>query len=336
MPKELGYEDYEKIISARNESILTKFREKTVLGVTNSDLLAILNEVRNYWKDQYRPALTSFSCEAVESSKKIAEEAALIFLLTASGLGIHDDIIDKSIKKHFRRTILESHGLKKALLAGDLLIVKGWSSFKDIIDESAMPAKINQMMGVYERICLEICEGQFNELNSIKNVDLELEQYEKILWQSAADIEACTKIGAMLGHGSETEVAALAEFGRHLGFIKRLEDDVRETLNLEGNLSQRLINERIPLPILFTAKASTDNYHKIKIILSKHEIDSFDIKELLEKCFRAEAFSYIRELAQKNSHEAATKLNYIKSSLALNVLKHLNSKTLGDLEELCL
>jgi geranylgeranyl pyrophosphate synthase len=335
MPEELGSEDFEKIISARNENILKKLGEKSVLGVTNSDLLAILNKVRSYWKDQYRPALTSFSCEAVGGSKKIGEAAALIFSLAASGLGIHDDIIDNSMKKHFRRTILELHGLKETLLAGDLLIVKGWSSFKDIIDESAAPSKIGQMMGEYERICLEICEGQFNEINCIKNVDLEMEQYEKVLWQSAADIEACTKIGAMLGHGSEAEVTALAEFGRHLGFVKRLEDDVRETLNLEGTLSQRLINERIPLPILFTAKASTDNYNKIKIILSKQEIDSFDIKDLLEECFRAEAFSYIREIAQKNSDEAAAKLNCLKPSFARNVLNHLNSTTLSDLEELC-
>ncbi len=40
--------------------------------------------------------------------------------LTSAGGGIHDDIIDRSVNKHFRNTVYGLYGLNSALLVGDL------------------------------------------------------------------------------------------------------------------------------------------------------------------------------------------------------------------------
>ena len=86
------------------ERTFSKFRQVSVSGVTNSDLLTVLQNVNDYWKDPLRPALTSLSCEAVGGTFELATDASVMFALVSAGFGIHDDIIDKTSIKHFRKT----------------------------------------------------------------------------------------------------------------------------------------------------------------------------------------------------------------------------------------
>jgi geranylgeranyl pyrophosphate synthase len=322
-------------IDTRCQRILAKFGQEAVADVNNPRLLSILAHVTGYWKDEFRPALTSFSCEAVGGSIGMADDAGVIFTLACAGFGIHDDIIDKSSKKHFRWTVPGIYGLEGALLAGDLLIVKAWARFQDVMRKTT-PSKTADMMQVYGNLLTEVCESEFMETQCIKNVDIELEDYTKILWKSAADAEACTRIGAILGNGSKMEVRALAEFGRRFGFTHRLADDVRDTLNFEGNLPERLINERIPLPILYAARSSNTRRAEIELIVKKQSITPLDIKTLLMHCFRSEAFRYVKKIARKNSRDAEQTLRTLEPSFARKLLALMNTQSSTELEELCL
>lgn len=329
------YQEMSRQIDARCQGILAKFGQEAVADVNNPRLLSILAHVTGYWKDDFRPALTSFSCEAVGGSIGMADDAGVIFTLACAGFGIHDDIIDKSSKKHFRRTVPGIYELESALLAGDLLIVKAWARFQDVMRKTT-PSKTADMMQVYGKLLTEVCESEFMEASCIKNIDIELEDYAKILWKSAADAEACTRIGAILGNGSKMEVQALAEFGRRFGFTHRLADDVKDTLNVEGNLPERLMNERIPLPILYAAKSSRRRYAEIELIVEKQSITPLDIKTLLTHCFRSEAFEHIKKIAKKNSKEIDQTLRTLKPSFARKMLSLMNNKSSAELEELCL
>ena len=187
-----------------------------------------------------------------------------------------------------------------------------------------------------EHLSLEICETELMEFSCRHNLDIELEYCKKILWKSMADTEACARIGAMLGDGTENEVQALAEFGRRLGFMYRLANDVKDSLNIEGNLPHRLENETVPLPVLFAAKSSNENYLKIKSILEKSPITPLDAKEILEVCFETEAFAYVRHIAQKNARKAARKLRFLRPSYARNMLSSMIERSFEDFSDLCL
>lgn len=213
-------------------------------------MLAVLQYVNDYWNDPFRPALTSFSCEAVGGSIETAIDASVLFSLASAGFGLHDDIIDKSSKKHFRKTALGLFGAYGALLAGDLLIVKASSLLGGIVQNAQLKAA-SEVIRAFRVSYTEICEAEFMALSCRQNLDVALETIQNMLWKSAADTEACAKIGALLGNGSGQDVNNLAQIGRRIGFYRRLLDEVRDTLNIEGNLPQRLTNERIPLPILF-------------------------------------------------------------------------------------
>ena len=303
--------------------------------ISDSDLLAILETVNDYWDDGFRPALTSFSCEAVGGTFAMAIDAGVMFTLASAGFGIHDDIIDKTATKHSRKTIPRLFGVDKALLAGDLLILKASTIVQEIIQKDPS-VKIADILKAYELHYTEICEAEFIGVTNRGNIDIGLEKYEKMLWKSTADSEACGRIGAILGNGSKQEVDSLAKFGRKLGFYRRLLGDLRDCLNVEGNLPHRLKNETIPLPILYAAKSSSRIKGEIRSILSKTEINDADFQQLLNFTSKTGAFAYMHKIAKKNCDEAAANLTMLKPSLARHALSLLNVKFFVDIHRLCL
>jgi len=333
--KDFASEDLTSLIKKRGQRVLRKFGKVAVCGVKDPQLLSILHDVRAYWKDMFRPAFTSFCCEAVGSQPEAVDDVSLMITLASAGGGIHDDIIDKSLNKHFRMTVFGLHGLDHALLVGDLLIIKGWTVAREAVKKSYEPEKFAEVIEVFGRWTLDVCEAEFMEISCRKNLDTELVHYQKILRKSMADIEGCARLGAIRGGGSPQEVEALAEFGSRLGFSFRLEDDVKDTLNKEGNLAHRLQYESVPLPILYAAKSSREKYFRIKSILDKSAINPLDIKKLLEFCIETEAFTYVLKTAMKNAREASTKLRLLKPSKARNVLKLMIEKSLADISNLC-
>jgi geranylgeranyl diphosphate synthase, type I len=308
--------------------------ERTLLSdASTPELTSILKEIVDNWRDVFRPALTALSCEAVGGKPEATANAGLMFALASAGFGIHDDIIDRSERKHFRTTILGRHGVDSALLVGDLLLVKAWAAASEMIGSIA-PETVKKVLKEYGRLNVEICEAELLESRCRKKLETDLKTHEGILWKAMAEIEACTRIGAILGGGSESEVEALAEYGRRLGFAYRLTDELRDTLNIEGNLQHRLQHESMPLPLLYAAKSSEERYRRIQTAIQKESLGPADIRELLEICFDSKAPQYIYNLAKRNETKNSSILKSLRPSSAQNILSTLNKQSLANIKDL--
>ena len=266
----------------------------------------------------------------------MADDACLMFTLAAAGFGIHDDILDRSTNKHLRMTIMGLHGVDNALLVGDLLIVKAWTVVHEMIRKTCNPTKIADIVEVYGNLSVEICEAEFMETLCRRKLEIDLEYYKNVLWKAMAEMEACTKIGAIIGDGKKNEVEALAEFGRRLGFMSRLADDMEDCLNLKGDLAHRIQYESVPLPLLVAAKSSNEKYLQIKNIIEKTKITPGDVKALLKFCFETEAFESVCKMAKENEVKAAYKLRLLKPSSARNVLLAMNKRAYARIVNLCI
>lgn len=319
-PKTPEAEELKTLLEERSKEVLLKFRQTAVLGIKNPELITVLETVTKYWTDAFRPALASFCCEAVGGKPNETEDVSLMITLMAAGLGIHDDIIDKSTSKHFRMTLLGLYDSDISLLAGELLIVKSLASIRKIIEKNLPAKKIIDIINLFENFFVEVWEGEYLETRCRRNLDTSLEEYKRILWMSTADVEACARLGAILGNGSSIEVNILAEFGRRLGFMSQLLNEVTDTLNTDGALFNKLDRESVPLPILYTSKNS-ENYQKIKLIFDKQFFSAKDVETILKLCFECNAFVYISNLAEKNKIEALEKLCQLKPSFARDILQ---------------
>jgi geranylgeranyl pyrophosphate synthase len=245
--------------------------------------------------------------------------------LLVAGMGIHDDIIDKTKRKHFRRTILGTHGIDKALLAGDLFIIKGLLRVQDHFLKDCSLDRKEKVIEVIQCFLFEIYDGEMLDISCRKNLNTDLEEYNKIITKLAADAWACAKIGGIIGDGSDGEISALEEFGRLLGSVSILASEVRDILNEDFALLHRLEHESVPLGVLYAAKTSKEIAQKIRAILSQRSVKPsiFDIQDL---CCQAKSVAYIENLAQEMAIKAEKNLQSLKScearsylSLMLNV-----------------
>lgn len=326
---EISGEELARLLQVRGKKVLKKFEEMIFVGIENPRLLSILEDVHKRGKDTYRPALISLSCEAVGGEPDDTDIVSLMISLAGAGIGIHDDIIDKSETKGFMRTILGLYDVDDALLAGDLLIVKGLTAVHEIVRKAYQPQKVADIIQAFQRYYFEICEGVFMEKSWRKNVETELDFCHKVLWKFGSDGEACTRLGAMVGDATEAEVEALGGYGRRLCYVCRLADEVKDTLNLEGSLLRRLKYESVPLPLIYAAKSSKENSAKLKAILGGDATPS-DIGPLLDLCFETDAFNYVRKIAQKNMDKAVRLLHTLMPSKARTALTLMLEDTFPD------
>ena len=328
-----------QLMRDRSLRILERFRQIATAELTEPKLLAILADVKKYWSDShaaalFRPALTSFSCEAVGGKPEVAEEVGIMFALASSGFGIHDDILDKSSSKHLRMTILGLHGVDGALLVGDLLIVKAWTFINELIRKGHELSKIADIAETYGKLSVEICEAEFMETLCRRRL-CSTSYYQNILWKAMAETEACTRIGAIVGDGQKKEVEALAEFGRRIGFMSRLADDIEDCLNLKGDFLHRIEFESVPLPLLYAANSSRRKFHaRIKGIIEKTPTPS-NAEELLKLCFETEAFEYTLNIARKNAKHAHCCLSSLKHSNARSALSSMITSSCEHIDSLC-
>jgi len=133
-------------------------------------------------------------------------------------------------------------------------------------------------------------------------------------------MEACAKVGAILGGGSVAEINALAFYGRRLGYLLALRDDVKDSMNKEGNLQNRLAFESLPLPLLFAARSSEKALQRMESILKKTSITGSEIGEIVELCFETGAFEKVGKIATYQAKQSARSLSAIRSCFAKEVL----------------
>jgi geranylgeranyl diphosphate synthase, type I len=294
-------------------------------GVDHTEMKSALEDVLHYWKDSIRPALIYYSYEAVSGKPKTLSHVASFFSISGAGIGIHDDVIDRTLEKHGRNTIHGSFGGDKAITVGDLLIVKGLCWIREALKDFDTEL-VCRVLEEYERFFTEMCMGEMAEINCRRNLDVGLEEYNAMLWKLGVDTEACCKIGAILGGGSEQEIKMLGDYGRHLGYLNRLHDELRDTVNWGGNLVSRLAFESIPLPVLYSVKNNISSYTRVKEMMEKSDLSTVNPRDIFVLCHFDKAFSYVHGLAEvtvKNGLESIEGINNnrIREKLGLLLFK---------------
>jgi geranylgeranyl pyrophosphate synthase len=333
-PESQKYKEVTDALAERGNKVREKVKNVLLSGVTDPRLLEIMTKAGASWQDVFRPGLTSLCCEVVGGQAEAAVDAGVMFTLASMGFGVHDDIIDKSKFKRFRSTILGKYGLESALLVGDLFIVKGWTALGYLIEKKYSLEKITQIINVYGDLNVQICEAELVDALNRRKLDVSVEEHMAVLWKAMAEVETLTRIGAILGNATQTEVEALAAYGRYLGVNLRLFDEVKDCLNVEGGLVQRLKNESVPLPILFSAHSSQERFTKIEAIVKKRVLSPFDLQVVLGSCFDSDAFSNVMELARVNKEKALVCLDKLKPSSSKVIIGLLVERSCEEIEAL--
>jgi len=278
-----------------------------------------LSHFMSYWRDVVRPSLVSLACEAVGGDPSITAPIGKSLTLLSGATDVHDDMIDKTMTKERRQTILGRSGGDIALIAGDILIFKGFAELFDGLLHLDLPAekKLNiahTIIGLY----LELGDAEALELKFRARTDVKPEEYLHLVKKKAADIEICVRVGAMLGGGSREQINALGEYGRLLGLIVLLRNDLEDMLDV-NMLNSRIKNEALPLPVLY-ALENKGKKESILAILKKGKVKRKEAGRLFTLISKSGDLDKLWELFNDLKAQAKEKIKNLKYTKALDII----------------
>jgi len=263
-----------------------------------------------YWQDLARPTLLSICCEAVGGNPNATIPFAVSLSLISGAIDIHDDIIDQSEIKNGRTTLYGKFGKNIALLVGDALLFEGLTLLTEA-GKNIDKEKIVAISNVLKTMFFELGDAEAMELKLRKRFDVSPNKYLDIIGKKAADVEAHTRISAILGNGTQREIASLSKYGRTLGKLLILGDDDIDMANPE-ELLHRIKKEHLPLPLLY-ALQDPKSKPKIAAILKKENVTTEDAKRIFEIVYNCRAFTEVEDLMKKLIQTGVNELNNVKS-----------------------
>ena len=262
-----------------------------------------------YWHDVTRPALLSLVCEAVGGDPNITTPIAISMSLISGAIDIHDDIIDQSENKGDRSTVFGKFGQNMALLVGDALLFKGFNLLYKAVEKGVPAEQIAVISDIIKRTFFELGDAEALELQFRGRTDVTPEDYLCVVRKKAADVEAYTRISAIVGGGSGEEIEALGEYGRLLGMLVILRDDMIDMLDLEETI-HRIKKEHLSLVIVYALQKPEMN--SILCSLLKKTITKKDAEKLSTFVDKAGGFIHMEECMNKLAEEAHIKIEKIK------------------------
>jgi len=305
-------EDLQTLFEARGMKALQLAR-KAVLEekIESKEVRDSLRFFMKRWRDVARPGLLSVVCQSIGGKPDDTTDVAIALILIAGATDIHDDIIDESEVKYGQPTVYGKFGKNVAVLAGDALLLKGLS----MLNKSCM--KHPDIADTVKDMFFELGDAEALELQLRKNIATP-ETYLRIIRKKAADVEAHTRIGAIVGKADKLETKALGEYGRLLGMLIILKDDYIDSLEYD-ELRHRIQNEHLPMPLLF-ALENKEVKTSINKILQKKILTKQDIKLIERLIVRAQGFKKTAALIETLLESAENQITPIVNKADLQLL----------------
>ena len=187
-----------------------------------------------------RPTLMQLSFEAVNGEGEIAPYLCAIEMIHTYSL-IHDDLpaMDDDDLRRGKPTNHKVFGEATAILAGDALLNEAFTwMLQDALEHDDM-RRVQAAHVLAEASGSEgMIGGQILDMES-ENKVITLEELQNIhIHKTGALIAAAVKMGAILGGGSPEEVMALTFYGKYLGQVFQIVDDVLDKTSTDEELGK--------------------------------------------------------------------------------------------------
>lgn len=306
-----------KILNEKGAGIYEESKRTLLEDVNLEDLREPLKYASERYRDLLRPTLIVLSCEAVGGQSEAVVPVATAMTLLGMSLYVLDDIVDGTEYRCFIPTTMGEFGAGKTLITGNLMAVKAFT----LLNRADLPPMQRKTLGrLFWRLLRGMAEAEISNLKLRKKERICAKDKLLVMKMRTVNIEACTKAGAILGFGSDEEIDHLGKFGRHLGLILELVDDLAESLNFTLELEEKIKTGSWP----YTLTWAENHHQKIGNLLSSirdEETDPAHIKKMVEGMFESEAISHVRNLSKRFTAKAKDELSSLKDSEAKRALK---------------
>jgi geranylgeranyl diphosphate synthase type I len=244
------------------------------------------------WEDVLHSALLELTCEAVGGKPNSANQIGAALILMAGGADIHDDVIDESAFKYGRETVFGKFDRDIAVLTGDAFIVTGLNLLHEACEKLSTNVRA-EVLRLVRKAFFGISSAEAKESALRKEGSIVPEEYLEMIKTKSAVSEATARIGAIIGGGSDEEVEILAGFGRCFGILMTVKDEFIDIFELE-EMRNRLKNEWLPLPILYTMK-DKEKASELVLLLRNGRLTKRKLERVLEIVLESEGTDQLRK-----------------------------------------
>ncbi|PKQ09964.1 MAG: polyprenyl synthetase [Actinobacteria bacterium HGW-Actinobacteria-9] len=182
---------------------------------------------------RHRPLICLLACEAVGGDPEKARPSAAAIEHFHTAALIHDDIEDSSLTRRDKPCLHIREGAGLAINAGDLALALVCGTVVDDpgLDDSTKLRVLAELVAMTTRTI----EGQALDIGWARDgrFDVTVDDYLTMAKHKTAFYSGGVPlaVGAIIGGGTEAQIAALREFGMAAGLAFQIQDDV---LNLVG------------------------------------------------------------------------------------------------------
>lgn len=182
-----------------------------------------------------RPLILLLSAESIGNCDENAYAAACAVELLHTESVIHDDIIDNETLRRRKDPFHIKYGYNTSILTGDFVL--------GLILNIASRINNPRIASELATTAMMMSDGEMIEARLESSEDVTFDDYLKVMeYKTATAFEAASKIGAILGGGTEDQILALAEYGKNVGIAYQIHDDLQDWNN-EDKLFNVLIKK---------------------------------------------------------------------------------------------
>jgi len=260
-----------------------------------------------------RPTLCLLSCRAVGGdASQVIPAAAAVELIHNLSL-IHDDIEDASYERHHRPTVWKLWGQSQAINAGDAMFTLAYLALLKLKERGIADEKVASSVEMLSLACLELCEGQYLDIEYEDRVDTTIEDYLDMATKKTAALFALsTSLGAYLGNEDSKLVDSLHLFGKELGIAYQIHDDILGIWGMEeitGKPVSDISERKKTLPVVYGLQNSEgEARNRLEKLYSQKAIKDEDITEVTRILGQLGARDYAENLIEQYYNKALAHL----------------------------
>ena len=213
--------DYLSRIKKPIESDLDDFNGMFGEAMSHPDglLSQALEHIRRRTGKRMRPMLIMLMARNYGRVTAVTQNAALGLELLHTASLVHDDVVDESSERRGQASVNATYNNQVAVLVGDYLL-----------STALLRVACTQNLTIVEYLSelgRTLAGGEILQLSNIQNQEISEDVYYQVIRQkTAALFEACCAMGALSAGASEAEIEAAKAFGRTLGIIFQIRDDI--------------------------------------------------------------------------------------------------------------
>ena len=240
---------------------------------------------------------TFSSSEKGVMSKAIHAACSLELLHTASL--VHDDVVDEASERRGQPSVNASFKNRLAILVGDYILSTSLFEISKCFDP--------RMTTCLAELGQTLSSGEVQQQQNISDSSFSIDAYyEVITKKTAALFEACCILGALSVNASEEDIAKVREFGKNLGIIFQIRDDIFDYYDSKeiGKPTGNDMREgKLTLPILFvlndTENACPENIVSLAQKAKQQECSESEIQELISYTREHGGINYARHAMEE-------------------------------------